>query len=155
MGKLYERLVYWLYERQDARPALPIADRLARLLQTLSPKPESIFAEECRSLVHEARGELCEAIEHRKNEIRLIRRLHRAATNTPDADLASRLYSYADICARLELLAMLYHDNGNSKDAVRTLQKCKRLCAAHGMAFEEEDLLREYQEDAKERTYRR
>jgi hypothetical protein len=149
MSRLYERLVHWLYERQNVRRAVPVAEELARLLASFGPRPESIFVEECRSLVHEARGDLGRAIKHREDEIRLIRRLHRAARNTGDADSLFQLYSYADLCDRLQLLAMLQHNHGDLKAALRALRECKRLCAAHGMAFDGEDLLRAYQEETR------
>lgn len=52
------------------------AERLARLLSKSDPRHESICGEECRSLIQEAKRNLPQAIEHRENEIRLIRRLH-------------------------------------------------------------------------------
>jgi hypothetical protein len=56
--KLYERMLQWLYERQDVRRALPVARRLETLLEGYSRKPESIFLEACRSLVCESKGDL-------------------------------------------------------------------------------------------------
>src|SRR3954447_25156115 len=76
MGYLYDKLVYWLYHRQNARRARPFAGRLEQLLSNAGREGKSIFAEECRPLVHEAKGRLGKAIKHREKEIRLIRRLN-------------------------------------------------------------------------------
>jgi tetratricopeptide (TPR) repeat protein len=153
MGRAYDRLVYWLYERQDASRARPLADRLEQLLAGLGPDAESsIFAEECRSLVHEARGNLVKAIKHREGEVRLIRRLHRQAKGTAGADFVFRQYSHADLSDRLDLLAMLYHDGGDLEKAIKTLKEAKKLCEARGMEFGGEDALREYREEASKRA---
>jgi ATP/maltotriose-dependent transcriptional regulator MalT len=42
------------------------------------------------------------------------------------------------------LLATLYHDRGDLKRAIRTLEESERLCADHGIVFDGEDLLDEY-----------
>ena len=41
MGYLYDKLVYWLYERQDRRRARPYAGRLERLLSKSRPQTKS------------------------------------------------------------------------------------------------------------------
>jgi plasmid stabilization system protein ParE len=144
VSRLYDKLVYWLYERADPRHARSYADRLEQLLPSLGPETESIFAEECRSLVHEGRGHLAKAIKHRRQEIRLIRRLHQLVRTTPGAEFALRQYSYADLRDRLELLAMLYHDSGQMGKAIDALRESKRLCERHGLRFAAEQMLREY-----------
>jgi hypothetical protein len=145
MGYLYDKLVYWLYQRQDARRARPFAERLAQLLA--KSRPESIFAEECRSLVAEAKGDFAKAIAHRENEIRLIRRLHKLSQNTANAEFVFRQYSHADLSDRLDLLAVLYHDSSQLDKAISTLQESKQLCAKHGIKFDGQDILQEYLEE--------
>jgi hypothetical protein len=147
MGYLYDKLIYWLYQRQDARRARPFADRLERLLAKSGPETECIFAEECRSLAHEARGDLAKAIRHRENEVRLIRRLHKLSERTTGADFIFRQYTYADLSDRLDLLAVLQHDSGNLAEALNTLEESRRLCEKHGVKFDGEDLLKEYREE--------
>src|SRR4051812_20364850 len=83
IGYLYDKLLYWLYQREDSRKARPYAKRLERLLPKAAPENDAIFGEECWSLVHETNGNLRKAIEHRENEIRLIRRLHQLARKAP------------------------------------------------------------------------
>jgi tetratricopeptide (TPR) repeat protein len=147
MGYLYDKLVYWLYHRQEARRSRRFADRLERVLSKAGPDAESIFASECRSLVHEAKGNLARAIEHRENEIRLIRRLHQISQNSASADFIFRQYSYADLSDRLDLLAVLYHDSGDLDKALSALLESKRLCEKHRVKFDGEDILQEYLEE--------
>jgi hypothetical protein len=144
--RLYDRLVYWLHERQDARRARNFARRLAQVLAKLGPEAGTIFGEECQSLIHEANGELPKAIEHREEEMRLIRRLHELAQG-PDAARADYIlgqYNCADLRDRLELLAILYHDSGDLDKALGLLEAAKQLCLERGIPFDAEDTLNEY-----------
>jgi tetratricopeptide (TPR) repeat protein len=145
LSRLYDRLVYWLYERQDGQRARAVADRLQQLLASNDTRVGSILAEECRALIHETKGDLKNAIKHRKNEIRLIRRLQAAAQKTADEDFVLQQYSHADLKDRLDLLAMLYHDIGDLDHAAATLQEAKELCENHGIKFNGVALLRECQ----------
>jgi hypothetical protein len=56
-------------------------------------------------------------------------------------------YGYGDLCDRLNMLAILYHDSGDLNKAVRILKEAKQLCQDHGIRFDSEDLLREYSEE--------
>jgi tetratricopeptide (TPR) repeat protein len=147
IGYLYDRLLYWLYERQDARKARRYADRLERLLPKADPDHQAILGEECWSLVYETKADLRKAIEHRKNEIRLIRRLHDISRNAPYEDLVLKDYGYDDLSDRLDLLAILYHDAGHLDKALTTLQDSKRLCDRHGIKFDGEDIWQEYMQE--------
>jgi hypothetical protein len=144
---LYQKLLYWLYQRGDAGKARPYAERLARLLAEADPGHEAIFGEECRSLVCEAKGDLAKAIKHRENEIRLIRRLHEISRGKPYEEFALEGYGSADLSDRLDLLATLYHDSGDLDRAISTLRESKRYCQGHGIRFDGEDILREYLEE--------
>jgi tetratricopeptide (TPR) repeat protein len=147
VGYLYDKLLYWLYQRQDARKTRPYAERLAELLPKADPDHEAILGEECWSLVHEANGNLQNAIEHRKNEIRLIRRLHELARKAPDPEAVRKHYGYADLSDRLDLLATLYHASGNLDQAVGCLLESRQLCKKHGVKFDGKDILQEYLEE--------
>jgi len=142
---LYNKLLYWLYQRQDRAKARSYANRLEPLLRKATPDHEAILGEECWSLIHEAQGNLRKAIEHRENEIRLIRRLHDTAQNSPHEERLLKDYGYDDLSDRLDLLATLYHESGDLDRAIRTLEESKRLCDAHGIQFDGQDLLEEYQ----------
>ena len=144
MDYLQQKLLYWLYEREDRGRALPFADRLGRLLAKTAADDGAIFREECRSLICEARGDLRSAIRHRENEIRLIHRLHAIARDKAEHDLFTGLYGYDDLSDRLDLLAVLYRDNGELAKAIDTLRESKRLCKAHAIKFDGDDVLREY-----------
>jgi hypothetical protein len=141
---LYDKLLYWLYQREVPAKARPFAERLERLLARADPDHEAIFGQECRSLVHETKGDLRRAIEHRENEVRLIRRLHEISRGTPGEQAALRGYGYDDLSDRLDLLAVLYHDSGSLDKALNTLRQSQRLCQSHGIPFDGEDLLAEY-----------
>lgn len=144
---LYGKLLYWLYQAEDRSKARRYAGRLAPLLRKASPEHDAILAEECWSLVYEARGDLPKAITHRENETRLIRTLHEACRNTAVRDVALQGYDYDDLSDRLDLLAVLYHDNGDLGRAIAVLEQSKQLCEAHGIAFDGEDLLKEYTQE--------
>jgi hypothetical protein len=112
---LYHKLLYWLYERQGRPRARAFADRLDRLVAKASAGHDAIFPEECRSLIWEARGDLAKAIKHRRNEIRLRKRLLSLAENDPHRDLLLGMYGYDDLSERLDLLAVLLHTSRNIK----------------------------------------
>lgn len=144
IGYLYDKLLYWLYQRQQVERALPYAERLERLLPTADPRHEAIRGEECWSLVCETKGDLQMAIEHRHNEIRLIRRLHKGLRDSPDKKVILKAYSYSDLSDRLDLLAVLFHDSGDLDRALSTLRESRLLCKKHGVPFDGEDILQEY-----------
>ena len=141
IGYLYDKLLYWLFRREDKRRALPYAHRLERVLATVAPGHQAIFGEECWSLVYEAKADLTKAIKHRENEIRLIRRLHDISRK---GDPALKDYAISDLSDRLDLLAMLYRDSGNLERAIALLRESKQLCESHAVPFDGEDLLQEY-----------
>ena len=147
VGYLYDKLLYWLYQREDAGKARSYAKRLEELLPKADAHHEAIFGEECWSLVYEAKGDLLKAIQHRENEIRLIRRLHAISRNAPHKRLALKDYGWDDLGDWLDLLATLYHDSGQLDRAIHTLQESKRLCEEHGIAFDGADILQEYLEE--------
>jgi hypothetical protein len=144
MDQLHNDLLTWLYERRNARRTRVVANRMAKVLAQFNPAPESIFVEECRSLVCEARGDLAKAIKHRKNEIRLIRRLHKLSVNTKHEDFVFGQYDYDDLRERLDILEMLYREKGDLDKAVRTLKESRRFCRKHGIKFDCDDLLADY-----------
>jgi hypothetical protein len=146
---LYHKLLYWLYDRGDARRALPYADRLEKQLARVASGDEAIRVAECRSLVCEARGDLPGAIRHRENEVRLIPRLHEISANTPGWDLIRQHYDSSDLSDRLDLLAILYHDHGELDRGIDTLERSRQLCEAHGIPFGGRALLRDYLRERK------
>lgn len=147
VGYLYDKLLYWLYQRENAGKAHPYAERLKSLLPKVTPHHEAIFGEECWSLVYENLGNFNKAIEHRVNEIRLIRRLHEISRNTPGEEFVLKGYGYEDLSDRLDLLAVLYHDSGNLDKALSTILESKQLCKKHGVKFDGEDILQECLEE--------
>ena len=144
IGYLYDKLLYWLYQREDSSRSRRYAKRLEPLLRRAAPDHQAIFGEECWSLVYETKGDLRSAIKHRQNEIRLIRRLHNLPRQTAPEELVRKDYGYDDLSDRLDLLAVLYHDSGNIQKAISTLLESKQLCGQHGIKFDGEDILLEY-----------
>jgi hypothetical protein len=147
IGYLYDKLLYWLYQRADRGKARPYARRLERLLPRADPDHNAIFGEECWSLVHETNGDLRGAIKYREHELRLIQRLYEASLGKPYEGTALKGYGYDDWSDRLDLLAILYHDGGELDKAINILKKSKKLCEAHGTEFDGEDVLQEYVEE--------
>jgi hypothetical protein len=148
---LRDKLLYWLYERVALSQARPYAKRLARLLPQADPGHEAILGEECWSLVYETGQDLDQAIQHRENEIRLIRRLWRLSRGKPWADAALEDYRPDDLGDRLDLLAILYHDDDRLDQAIKILQESKRLAGRHGFPFDGADLLQDYMEEKNRR----
>src|SRR5262245_54257834 len=109
---LHDKLLYWLYQREDGGKARRYANRLEKLLPLADPDHESILGEECWSLVYESKKDRPTAIEHRENEIRLIRRLHALSLTESQREVVLKAYGYEDLSDRFDLLATLYHDNG-------------------------------------------
>jgi tetratricopeptide (TPR) repeat protein len=143
----YQKLLYWLYQREDVRRARPYAKRLESLLPRVDPGHDAILGEGCWSLIYETKGDLSKAIEHRENEIRLIRRLHEISRRSPHKEFVLKDYGLEDLSDRLDLLATLYHDAGHLEKAISILRKSKAIGASHGFKFDGHDLLREYLEE--------
>jgi hypothetical protein len=144
IGYLRMKILDWFYGRGNRRKALPFCARLEALLERTPEAREAILGVECWSLICEVRGDLAGAIAYRGHEIELIKRLHRISVNTPGRDFALRGYDYSDLSDRLDLLAILYHDAGDIRKAIRVLKESRRLCQRHGIDFDGKDLLRDY-----------
>jgi hypothetical protein len=149
IGYLRDKLLYWLYRRQDSARSRVFAQRLARLLPKADPEQASILGQECWSLIHEARGDLPRAITHREKEIRLIRRLHEISRGNDTESIALNGYDLGDLSDRLDLLAVLCHDNGQIDKAIETLKQSRKVSLENGSKFDGEDLLQEYQDESR------
>ncbi|MCI0681396.1 MAG: hypothetical protein L0Y71_04765 [Gemmataceae bacterium] len=143
---VYQKLLHWFYPVRDPAKARRYASRLKRLLQRRKKVRPGIFTEECWSLVCEVEGDYLQAIRHRKNEIRLIRRLH-SITSKDQWELVSRFYGYDDLSDRLDLLALLYDGIGQTDRAIKILRESKALCDRHGIPFDGEEILQELLSD--------
>ncbi len=148
LNRLYDQLSKSLDKAPGSARTLVLANRFETALSKSNENDTgAIFAQECRSLISEARGDLQGAIGHREEEIRLIRRLHEISRNTPTQHFAFGQYSYQDLCDNLGMLATLYRNSGELDKAVRTLKEAKQLCQDNGIEFDSEDILREYLEE--------
>lgn len=148
IGYLRMKILDWFYDRGNGQKAFPFCARLEALLERTPEAREAILGQECWSLICEVRGDLAGAIAYREREIELIKRLHRISVNTPGREFALRGYDYSDWSDRLDLLAILYHDAGDIAKAIRVLKESRRLCKRHGIAFDGENLLRDYLAEA-------
>jgi hypothetical protein len=151
---LYHQLLRVLYEKEDARRARLLADRMESLLADADPDQEAILGQECRSLIHEARGDLRRAIQHRKKEVALIRKLHELSRHKPYEKAALQDYSHGDLADRLNLLATLYQENGSLMLAIKTLEESRQLCTENGIEFEAADALEDYLAERRRRRQR-
>jgi tetratricopeptide (TPR) repeat protein len=150
IGHLYDKLLYWLYQRAEVEKSRHFADRLEVLLSSVNAGHQGIFAEECWSLLYEAKGDLPSSIKHRQNEIRLIRRVQAICRGTPHEELVLKQCGHAELSDRLDLLGVLYHENGNLDKAITVLNESKQLSALRGLRFDGEEILREYLEERKD-----
>jgi hypothetical protein len=141
---LRDKLLYWLYARENTSRALPYARRLQRLLPKADPAHESIVASEAWSLAFEAEGRFPKAIERRENEIRLIRRLLDVSRGLANEQFILATYGFGELSDRLDLLAMLRHNHGDLDGAIRALRESRELCEEHGIKFDGVVLLRDY-----------
>src|SRR5262249_3134252 len=115
---LYDKLLYWLYQKENRQKAVPFATRLKPLLRRASPDHDAVFGEECWSLVYELEGDRLQAISFREHEIELIRKLRHASMGSPNAAFGLEGYDISDLSDRYDLLAILYHDAGKLDKAI-------------------------------------
>jgi hypothetical protein len=142
---LYSELLHLFYDREDREQAEKLARRLEAALAAPPDIAGSIRAEEVRSLLAELRGDFAEAARSREAEIRKILELHLLSINTPNWPFVFRQYDYSDLSDRLDLLAILYAEQGDLERAVATLLESKQLCEAHQVPFDGKDLLRDFE----------
>jgi hypothetical protein len=140
---LYQKFVKQFYQEENRAQSKKLAGRLEYLLANTEGLANSIRGEEVRSLIAESRGDLVEAVQSREAEIRKILELHAVSANTPSWDYVSREYSFNDVSDRLDLLAILYDEQGMPDRAISVLLESKNYCAAHQIQFDGQDLLDE------------
>ena len=145
---LYVEFLKHFYERDDRKKATIIATKLDCELAASAELADSILGEEIRSLLAEFRGDFKAAIDSRQTEIRKILELHTLTVNTPQWPSISRHYDFSDVSDRLDLLALLYDQQGDQARALATLRESQRYCASHGIRFDGQDLLDELENDA-------
>jgi len=144
---LYASLIDAFYDRGDRERARQIAEELQNTLNHCPDVADSIRGEEIRSLIAELNGNLQEAIRRRECEIRKILELHSLACGTPGWAYVFRQYDYGDVSDRLDLLACLYANVGDWEGAIATLRESKAYCEGHGIAFDGQDLLEEFEQE--------
>jgi tetratricopeptide (TPR) repeat protein len=144
---LYNSLIDTFYDRGDRERARQIATELQLTLNNRPDVADSIRGEEIRSLIAELNGNLQEAIRRRECEIRKILELHSLACGSPGWAYVFRQYDYGDVSDRLDLLASLYANVGDWERAIATLRESKAYCEGHGIPFDGQDLLDEFEQE--------
>ncbi len=144
---LYHKVLLWFYEHGDRRRTRPFAERLAKAIEQNPAYRGTIFAEECWSLIFESRGDLDKAIKYRRQEIEKIRRLHEITLDTPQRASILKHYDFQDLADRLDLLALLYQEQGNLAKAREVLHESRALARRHRFPFDGKDILREVEEE--------
>lgn len=140
---LYWALLEKHYGENDHVAAKAIADRLLVILAEDPSFRSSIRGEEIRSIAAELDGNLTEAIEARQAEIRKILELHTLSVHTKSWAYVEKQYDFSDVGDRLDLLALLYDDQGSTHRAIDTLLESKEYCQARGIPFDGQDILDE------------
>jgi hypothetical protein len=141
---VYEKMLYWFYHAGNRSRALRFSSRLEKLLKTEDADQGSIIGQQARALLAELHEDHRQAITHRNNVVRLIRRLWTISVGTPGEATCRRAYGASDLTDQLDLLAIAYHDAGDLKRAVATLLESQRVCHEHGVRFDGDELLQEY-----------
>lgn len=146
--ELYFDLIDAWYGDEDGRRSRRLAARLEFLLEREDADQGAILGQDCRAMICEVRGDLAGAIRHRLNEIRMRKQLWESfpppGRRSEAQRSALRGYEIADLADRYDLLAILYHDAGQLRKAIRTLWQSRELCELHGIKFDGKDLLRDY-----------
>ena len=134
---LYNKGMYWLYNRRIHSRSMIYCNRLERLLLRHANSHESIKGEECWAFLCQARGQMREAIRYRKSEIRLRKRLLK---------MQPLIHGYKpdNLADSLDMLAMLYHDVGNIKRAIAILLESRSVSENAGIPFAGKKLLMDF-----------
>ena len=143
---LYLSLVKLFYEKDDRKGTEKIASRLEEVLAVSPDYSASIRGEEIRSLIAEFRGDFAEAARSREAEIRKILELHALTANTDNWKFVSRQYDFSDVSDRLDLLAILYDNQGELDRAISTLWESRHYCESHRIPFDAQDFLEELEQ---------
>lgn len=136
---LSEKISYWWHERGRRSEALRFCSRLEKLLGIVAAEDESIVVAEYRSLLHEVRRDLQQAIRFRKREVTLLQRLLEIGGPVGPVD-----YQY--LADTLVLLGSLYAQSGNKLKAIEAVREAEELAALHALSFIGEDMLRDLED---------
>jgi len=140
---LYDKMLFWWYNRANRARARHFADRLQHVLQRLPRIDYPARVEEFWSLIYDIRGDLDNAIAHRRNEIEVISSALDGAHGKRPTHLNPGSDTYQDLVDRLMLLALLYRDQGNDDSARASLHQARDIAAKHHFEFEYQDVLDE------------
>ncbi len=128
---LCRKIQFWLYTRKRKGQAEKFVARLEGVLTRLPRNESAIVREDGLALLCELRGDLAQAIKHRRREIQLMHRLHREAAlsryddNTraymlqgrEDSDLEYRQAILESLESRLEMTRQVRVGNRDSVSA--------------------------------------
>jgi hypothetical protein len=131
---LYVRLLHSFYERNEIAKSKSFALSLLRMIDSLDPLGKTLPGNEYRALIAEIDGDIEGAIHYREVLVKLIDKYARVKRLQ---DLALNPDEYAD---QLDLLAILYCQNGRLTEAEATIKKSERICLEAGILFDGKDV---------------
>lgn len=119
LDNLCKKARFWLYTRKQKPKAERYAERLEEVLREIPDNHLAIVRAEGLALLGELRGDLDEAIAHRRREIRLMEKLHRDA-ESPSYAASTRAYmlrgrNKADLRERRAILGRLIKSNAGHR----------------------------------------
>jgi hypothetical protein len=119
LDQLCKKTSFWLYTRKQKAKAEQYAERLEEVLREIPDNHLAIVRAEGLALLGELRGDLDEAIAHRRREIRLMEKLHREA-ESPSYAASTRAYmlrgrNKADLRERRAILGRLIKTNAGHR----------------------------------------
>lgn len=134
-----EKVVYWLYERRNAKAAARYHRRLNALVREIGNNRVAIVGNLARGLLAEMEGDVPGAIRHRERQLKALERYFaKHAEPQPHDELVLYLeFSYA-LYGRL---GELYADSGKLDRGIQAVERYKRLCEHCHVRFRDKAVL--------------
>lgn len=146
---LYDKLLYWFYERENPSRSRWFANKMRSFLEKEAHDHENIIDNECLALIHEVEKDWERAEYYRRREIYYIEKLRELA-KTEHPIVRKRIlsdFTEEDLAGRYNLLSITLWEAGKLEDALIALEKSEQLCIAGGYEFEGMDLRKDIEED--------
>ena len=134
---LEHKAAYWLHVRHSRSRAKRFVERLRAMIEATDPNHEVILGAQVRALIADYDGDLEGEIRHTSYEVNLLRRLCEI-----DVDRRGGRVDWTNVRDAMQLLALLYSENGQNDMAMKTLRSCQRLCKPRGIPFDARNLKR-------------
>jgi len=132
----YDKAEYWLHYRRMPSRAKPYVERLRKLVAERDPNHEVILGARIRALIADFDDDLDAEIAYTRRVIDMSARFIQAGPPTTIGP------TWSDIRDDLELLALLYADYNQQKEALDTVEEIAKFCFQHGLRFNKAELRR-------------